>query len=286
MKKLSKKNIIITFVIVLFLALALIDSIEYLKQYNYFYEETANLIDSGYTQLKLPSKIDTFSLFWNSITAGKSSIIQFVYPLILVLVGTLSFHSILQSGFFKNIILRKEYSKYMLKGVLNSWKASLLIPVFIIIVLIASMITTDFNFTPSCAMSMINEECITISNSTRTVDLICKIVNLILFSLSCINIGLIFCKKNNNFILSTIISYIMVIIYQIFVSVILGPLLSKIFNSNFFINGLTMFSFWYYDSSVNALYMFIYGSILFLLTTLILFLTYKKKEDVIINAEK
>src|SRR5574344_772293 len=273
-------------IIILFIILASIDSFEYLKQYNYFYKEAEELIKQGYTQLTLPVKIDTFSLFWSFITGGKSSIIQFIYPLVLILIGTLSFHSILQSEFFKNIIIRKDYKKFVIKEVLKTYKTSLIIPIFLIILFIISMITTDFNFIPHCTMSMINEECITISNSERVIDLLYKTLNLILISLSFINVGIIVNKKNNSFILSTVISYIIIIIYQIFVSVIAGPILSKVFNSDFFGNGLTMFSFWHYDSGVNAIYMFIYAGVMFFITLFILFLTYRKKENVIIDAEK
>jgi hypothetical protein len=82
------------------------------------------------------------------------------------------------------------------------------------------------------------------------------------------------------------LAYLAIIVYQIGAEIIVGPILSKLFNCNFFANGLTLFNFWYYDSGVTPLNMFIYSMILFIVTFVVLNLTYKSKEDVIIHAEK
>lgn len=286
MIKSHKKRILIVIIVIFFLFILGFESYKYLKQFNYYSEMTKQLIEAGNSNLEMPQKEDMFTKTWEFFRNGATSLIQFVYPLIVILVGTITFHSVIQSGFFKDVIARETYKKFYIKQFLNSWSASLLIPLFIILAIIFAGIICDFNVTPSCSMSMINSECSSLSIKGEIIKLLYTTINLVLASIACINVGLITAKKNKNFALSVILSYLIIIIYQVIVSVIVGPLLYEIFNNNFFANGLTLFSFWYYDDGVNALNMFIYGLVLAIATSYMLYLTYKSKENVVINAEK
>jgi hypothetical protein len=204
---------------------------------------------------------------------------------LLIILGCSTFHKKLHIGFFKNIIVRENFKKYINKEIFTSFKASILIPILILITFIFSCVVTKFNFNLNNYLSM-TSNIVERKISSEIISMVLMTLNLFIVSLACINVGLIFTKKNKNFIISSMLAYLAIIVYQIGAEIIVGPILSKLFNCNFFANGLTLFNFWYYDSGVTPLNMFIYSMILFIVTFVVLNLTYKSKEDVIIHAEK
>lgn len=264
-----------------------IDSISYINYYNKLMQTYDEMLKQGY-ELEKPGHIDVFTKLEDYYQNGSFVIIQFIYPLLLIILGTLIFHKKIHSGFFKNVITRQNFKKYLKIEYFNACKASLLIPILILITFVFSCFVTNFNFdlTSLDYGGVILNQSMTRSLFSEVKLMIMMMFNLFIVSLACINIGLVFVKNNKNFIISSILSYLVIIIYQIVVEIIIGPILSDIFNSNFFANGLTLFSFWYYDSGVTPLLMFLYAMLLFVFSFLLVKNTYKDKEDVIIYAEK
>lgn len=274
-------------VILLLTVVLVIDSISYINNYNELMQTYDEMLQQGY-ELEKPGHIDVFAKLEDYYQNGSFVIIQFIYPLLLIVLGTLSFHKKIHSGFFKNVITRQKFKKYLKTEYLNSCKSSLLIPILILIAFIFSCFITNFNFnlTSLDYGNLISNQSMVRSLSSEVILMIMMTVNLFIVSLACINIGLVFVKNNKNFIVSSIFSYLVIIIYQIVAEIIIGPILSNIFNNNFFANGLTLFSFWYYDTGVTPLGMFLYAVLLFVISFLLAKNTYKDKEDVIIYAEK
>lgn len=260
---------IVGLVILFFMILLIVDSSSYLKNHkemiklNEIYQKEGKEIEFQH--------MNVFEKQSEYFRDGKCVLIQFLFPILVIIIGCFSFHENLHSGFFKNIVSRVNFKQYIKKSIFNSWKAAFIIPVFFIISFVFSCLVTNFNF------------------SGRQIGLetiLFMIVNLMIVSVSCINIGLIFSRKNKNFIIMAIFSYLFIIVYQIAMEIIIGPILASILNSLFFANGLTLFSFWYYDSGVTIINMFIYAMVLFCITGFFLKLTYKNMEEVVIDAEK
>lgn len=274
-------------IILLLTVVLVIDSITYLNNYNNSVQISEKFQQEGH-EIQIPSHMDVFTKQNDYFRNGISVIIQFLYPLLLIIIGCVAFHKKIHSGFFKNIIVRENFKKYINVEILKSWKASLLIPLFVVITFLFSCIITQFNFdlnshnSSGMILNVANERSI----ASETIKIILMTINLFIVSIACINVGLLFSKKNKNFIVSSVISYLVIIVYQIAAAIIVGPILSNIFNSDFFANGLTLFNFWHYDSGVTAINMFIYAILLLIITSYILKRTYENKENVVINAEK
>lgn len=275
------------FLIIIFLILGLLifDSISYLNEYNKLVEAANFYIQSGY-DVDIPEKMNVISKVNDYFRNGSLVIIQYIFPLLLVVCGTYLFHQKFHSGFFKNEIIRGNYSKFKVKELFSSWKSAFLIPIIIFMSFIFALFVCDFNFNAVTNIYDISDNAQIISTNQLVKDLVLRTFNLSIVSIFCINIGIIFSKKNKSFILTAILSYLFIVVYQLLCELIIGPILSKIFNLSFFANGLTLFNFWYYDYGVNWLNMFVYALILVFISTLVIFKIYRNKEDVIIDAEK
>lgn len=273
--------------ILLLTAVLVIDSIKYIKNYDKLMQTYDTMIQQGY-ELNKPEHMDVFTKQQEYYQNGNFVIIQFIYPLLLIILGTLEFHKKIHSGFFKDELIRQDFKKYLKKEYLSSCKAALLIPTIILITFAFSCIVTKLNFNlNSLDYSSISQpQIVERTLFSEILKTLFTIINLFIVSLACINIGLICTKRNKNFVISSIFAYLLIVIYQVLVEIIIGPILSNVFNNNFFANGLTLFSFWYYDNGTTPYNMFVYAILLFITTYFAFKKVYKNKEDVIIYAEK
>ena len=263
-------------VILLFMVVLAIDSINYLNNYNKQVELVEQLKMEGYTG-EGPRHLNVFDKMKDYYNNGALISIQFIYPLLIIIFGCVSFHKKIHNGFFKNITKNKEYKKYINKEIFNSWKSILIIPLFFIIIFLASCIVTNFNFDLQ-TNSMFQSEFITNGSLfSNFIDILLICINLMLVSIFIVNIGILFVKFNNNFIISCVISYLFLIIYQIVCEIIIVPFLTNITGSYFFANGLTLFNFWHYDTGVTALSMTIYSLLLIAVSLIILKINYHNK---------
>lgn len=268
-----KKNLI--FIILIILSIFIVDNILYNREYKESVEFIQYMQTQGY-ESEIPKHNSVLGRMEDSYIQGYGVSIQFLLPLFLIIIGCYSFHKKIHSGFFKNVISRKKYSTFINKEILYSWLSVMLIPTLYLIAFLVAMITTNFNFNGQNYNS----------NTEIYNNFLIVMINLMIVSISCINIGLIFLKKFKNFAVLSIFSYLFIVIYQIFSEIIIGPILSNVFNDNFFANGLTFFSFWRYDSGVTPLKVFIYAMLLFIATTIAVKRIYKNEESLIIYAEK
>lgn len=232
-----------------------------------------------YSFLKL---IDYFYL--NSF----SSIIQFLFPLVAIILGCRNFHQKLHSGFIKNQIINSGYKKVILKEYFDSFKNPIIfLLIFFGTNIIVSMLVSKFNFQfiSTSDFFVFFDGKATILNFLISYTF--YIFNLILLSIIFVNIGLIFSKTNKNFWISAVISYLIIIVYTVASEIIIGPMIFVYIDDVFFRNGMhIMFSIWGYDNGVTPIKIMIYEFILLLITGISCFLTYRNKESVIIHAEK
>ena len=282
---LLKRNKFFLIIFALILIFLIIDSVSYLNEYNEQVEMAEFFAASGY-DIDIPEKMNVISKVNDFFRNRSLAMIQYVFPLLVIVCGVYGFHQKIHSGFFKNEVIRKDYKKYKIKELLSSWKAMSLIPLIVLCSFVFALFVCDFDFSGVIDLYDIAEEGKVITTKELALDLILRTFNLSIVSIFCINIGIIFSKKNKSFILTTILSYLFIVVYQLLCELVVGPILSNLFNSSFFANGLTMFNFWYYDYGVNWLNMFIYALILVIISTLVVFRIYHNKEDVIIDAEK
>jgi len=228
-------------------------------------------------------------LFYYIIFANSSLYnLPLVAPLFVIIPSIFSFHQQLSTGFVKNCLTRINYKEYLKKEYLKSFKWSLLLPLFVFIFLIISCFVTgslDFGSGKEY-YGYLSSPPIKFAKCAG-LFIFTYIINLFFHSILYINIGLIFCKKNSNFIATIILSYISYIVLDIILEVFVGGLFfAKLLNIHNVSILLNLFNFWVYDGVSNLILSIVFSIMLSILSTFIVFGIYKNKEGVIIESEK
>ena len=108
----------------------------------------------------------------------------------------------IKSGMLKNILTRKKYKNYVMNIVLNAWFKSLIAPLFWLMILVTCFIMSGtFILRDGFGSSGI------ITGNTILL-IILYFIYLVIHSLFCANLSLIFNEKNNNFMLNILFSYL------------------------------------------------------------------------------
>lgn len=277
MKKiLMKYKIIIIIVIGLSILLA-IDTNQYIKQYKENYKiakEYAESSGEAFDDSLFPREnvVNMIEIYFND---GYFSVIQLVLPILFIVIGVKRFHSKIHSGYIKNELIRRPYSKVLIKEIILSYKGLVIIPIIVFMCFVFACLTTKFNFE------------ITFTGE-NWYYVIMWIVNMLIIAISIINVGLILSRNNNNFIVTCLESFLLIFGYQVIAELVGSSILSKLTGDSFYANGLTFFAFWngYCDGGVTPIKMNIYAFILTFISTIFVIFNYIKKEKVIIYAEK
>ena len=220
---------------------------------------------------------------------GSIRFFQFLLPILVVMAGIQSFSEQFRSGYFKYIMNRKSYKKYMLHEVFHAWKSALIAPILILCSFIMCCFVSGFDlefphYDPSIARPGLSLSSTLVPNPIWNIVSIA--LNLAILSIACINLGLILYKREKNYYVTLFYSFLVIIAYQIVAEVIVGFQLSEWTGINFFANGVNFFCFWYYDAGTTPLTQFLYSSFLVFVTSIILYFRYRNKEGVIIASEK
>ena len=202
-----------------------------------------------------------FDYAWFDVYVYTSSTFLVAATLILIL-SCKKVHDLYHSGMIKNMIQRETISNIKKKLLANTWLSGLfLYPVFLILTYIICFIVfptkgAGINLGPDGPMY----------NSLLILFRACAIT--IIYSIIVFNVTLIVSKKMKNFAVTTILSFIIILIYSAISQLIFVNLFKTFFSEQFakgfdLINGL-IFGF---GSTISIL---IHGFILVIITTLIL----------------
>ncbi len=230
---------------------------------------------------------DTINLYFDILATEYMRFFQIISPLLVSMAAVYHFHSILKSGSIKNVLLRIKYKKFMKENVLKSWKYSLIIPIFLMMIfLISYTISGHFNFFKTLK-DWGRSPYINLKHLENTCTFIfVYISNFILHSIFSINLFYIVSKKSKNFILSIIsffITYIGIfIIQEVFIGTILLGKLLKLENGTAHFNFSTI---WLYERVDNLFVSLLVTLAMVTISTLVLIKVYKNKEEVLLNNE-
>ena len=276
-----KKNKFIILFTILILIIFTIDSINYLEYYN---EGVEYLISEG---REIPKKSDCVYLMERFIVNGYSSILVFIFPLIMILISTEKIFKKINSGYIKHEILKEGYFNTIKKYLLGAWRHSFFALFIMFTMFIFAAVTCGFNFIPEDNfLSFVPYGLTPPKPLPHLINMILLCLNLFFISFTFINIGFINILYNKNFYISSILSYIYLTIYQIYAGLGVGPSLRNMTGDTFFTNGLTFLNFWGYDPGVTPLKMFLYAVFLFLVTFGLIVLSYRNEEKVVMRIEK
>lgn len=192
---------------------------------------------------------------------------------------------------FKNrnilyLLTRENYKQMKKDIVLKSYKSALILPTIYIIIIVFSLIyCKGFNIDSYYALMPTKELFNEIINPYLYI--IVLIFKALLTGLIYVNIALIVARKNHNFYLSTLLSYILFIAIEIFLEALVGYIifgkLLHIDSMMIYFNIMNIFSM---NLSKGYIAVFIPLIILFLISSIVLALVYKNKEELVIDCDK
>lgn len=213
------------------------------------------------------------------------SYLQYISPLIIAIAVVGTIHSEYSSGMFQNYLLRMDYKKYLKEMYKISIKASLIMPISLIIIFLIATVVSGFNFNISDTITNLAVyDSAKYSNFILYGIMICLIQFLI--SLFYSNIATYCCKKNKNTLVAILMSYIMFIVSLLIVYLIVyAILINKILGFKGLTDYFVISGYWFFDFNIMCIIPVIVSLVLFFISYIVLWKSYKNKEVVICEYE-
>lgn len=208
---------------------------------------------------------------------------EFIIIAIVVIGSSYYITKYLRNRIIINDMIRENYKIIIKKLFMSTWKYALLIPIMLCITfMIIFIFFKQFQVSSDITAFYRFEE--TIFENNLILYFIVILVQSFLLSLIYTNINLIVSRKEHNYILSVIKTYLLIVGIEIFFEAVITNLLYK-FNSGFGHNLNIINIYSYSPSSDGMIHMFVLLGIL-AVSFIPLFLSYKNKEKLIIDCEK
>lgn len=200
--------------------------------------------------LPLLPKEDAYNVFIYNVAYSNLRFIQVIFPFLVLIPGL-------------RVLNKDKKSKLTLKMVRRSWGAALIIPLFLgIAFLISYLYAGHLNLAATLSYMGLEMVFPSAYYQTPLSFLLIYILNLLLWGIFFINIGLLMLKRKQNFLITILVSFLIITAYQIFTEVIIGEVLVRVFANNLFKDILSLSNYWVYE----------YGSVIFKQVSYALFL--------------
>lgn len=205
---------------------------------------------------------------------------NFILIFFVVISSTYYISKYLKNNILSNDLTRQSYKKIKTKLLICSWLPALVIPIISIFKLIVFYVMTK-NFDYSASVIMWQES----SLSNVGLFFISYILISLFDSLIYSNISLIVTRKKHNFILSSLLSYLVTIGVELFLEIVVNVLIcTNIFHSEIGVV-FNIINFGCYNDSYGIFIPLVVSIVIFFITLIIVCLIYKNKEKVIIDCE-
>lgn len=234
---------------------------------------------------KAHKELDAITLTCDVVENSLFSILQIFSPLVIIFCVVGFFNDDISTGMIKNYLLRQSHKDYLRKSYYYILKCSLLMPISLILIFIISMFITGYNFE--------------VANSTKSISVYSewKYNNFILYgfiicliqyfmSLLYAHLGVLACKKNKNKLVSIVMGYIFFLVINISIYVFYGLVVSKLFGVKGLSDYFNIAGYWFFDNGSKIVFNVLIALILYILSVIIMYLSYKDKEGVILTSEK
>lgn len=234
-------------------------------------------------------KLDAITLTCEIVENHAFFYMGLLAPLFIIIITINRMHKEINSGMFKYYLTRMKYKEYLKRILLTSLKPALLIPILLIMIFIISCIITGFNFN-------VDKEVLEISvyepwkyNNFILYGIIICVIQY-LMALFYGNLGLIFCKKNKNKVISVFLGYITyfaidIIFYVVIYALILCRWL-RIDTTGEMMRYFNISDYLHFEAGTNLLFVILIACIFAISSGIALYNIYKNKEGVILANEK
>lgn len=227
--------------------------------------------------------LDFYTMFTNVIVYGYRGISYFLF-LFVVMPSLFYVCRYFKNKQILNESTRSNYKKIILNVIKKSYKPVFIIPVLILTAFLICALYTK-NFDPSYSIyynsSMWKET--TMNNS---VFLLLYFLNVVIHSILYINIGLIIARKQHNYFVAVILSFLAFIGIESFLEIAInGVLFFSILKSDMgmIFNIMNLLTF---NDTYGILSSMVVPFFLMIVSSIILYIKYNNKENLIIDCEK
>lgn len=209
---------------------------------------------------------------------------EFILIAIVVVGSSYYITKYLRNRIILNDITRKKYKRIIKKLFFSAWKYALLVPLMLLTIYFVIFLNVD-KFYFSKGITDISGFVGTIFENNLILLFFIIILKAFILSLLYININLIVSRKEHNYILSVIKTYLFIIGIEIFFELVINSLINKLFSFEYGIlfNIINIYTYPYIEKGLTQV--FILLGIL-LISFIPLFLIYRNKEKLIIDSEK
>ncbi len=208
------------------------------------------------------------------------------FILIAIVVAGSSYYitKYLRNRIILNDITREKYKRIVKKLFFSAWKYALLVPLMLLTIYFVISLSVD-KFYFSTGIADISGFVGTIFENNLILLFFIIIFKAFILSLLYVNINLIVSRKEHNYILSVVKTYLFIVGIEIFFELVIRILLNKLFSFEYgiLLNIINIYTYPYVEKGLTQL--FILLGIL-VVSFIPLFLSYKNKEKLIIDSEK
>lgn len=299
MKKFIKNNSLILISITILVLWYLFSLSNFLVNFNAskeneykYYENKCNLDNTISEKCDNLEKIKDYDvppapLLYSYIIGASMDSIMYL-PIITVLFVSIpaiyNFYRETKSGFYKNKLTREKYFNFFYGHYKKSLKCLLILPIFLLITFFITCIISKFRF-----------QDITFSNFFTTKEyakslwipyFLTILFNILYHSLFYINTAYIAFYKAKNFAINIVLTYLFYLLSQIVIVRLIGMFFGRVLKMGEFAMSMEDPIIWGFGADVPHFEYMIISSILYaFISTLIVFLFYRKKERFVIANE-
>ncbi len=231
-------------------------------------------------------KLDAISLTINVVEYTKFGMLQFISPLLIIIIVVGTVHDEFSSGMLRNKLTRKKYRFFLIDTYKIAIKSALVMPFSLLLVFSLSCVFTKFNFTISD--SVVNSALYNVWKYSNFI-LYGVIILLTQFFISILyaNIGLFFCKINKSKLISMVMGYVSFLVIDIGIYIVLYVyIINKLLGFENLTDYFNITGYWFFDDGPIGMIVLPISIFLAVISTWYLYLQYKNKEVVIIENEK
>lgn len=232
-------------------------------------------------------RYDAISFTYGVVEYTNFGALQWFSPLLIIFALVFTIHSDLNSGNFKNKLLRQDFKEYKKSIRKKIYLVSLSTPLTLVFVFLISCLITRFNFNYNPADTPIANDLYTVFRYDYFIvygAVIC-LIQFLINILYC-DIGLYACFKNKNSFVATIMGYILFIVVNLFIYIVLYCfIINKILGFHELTDYFNISGYWFFRSTPECFGSMALAFIFQFLSSLYIWHLFKDKEKVVIAYE-